>query len=399
MNAQNNQTNKIKPKSIPVTILTGFLGSGKTTLLKYILEQNHGFKIAIIENEFGSENIDQELIYQHTSEHIIQMNNGCVCCTIRSDLQQALVQLQTDQAAGTYDFDYVIIETTGLAEPSPIAQTFFLDAVIAKAYRLDGVISLVDAKHTLKHAEQHQEIQKQIGFADRLLISKTDLVNEQELSVLQRYLREVNIKAPIKNIEFGVVDLSDIFNLKAFNLDDALEFDRDFLIEAQNHHHHKNAQTPKNSETPKNKIINIVHQDVHQHNHEHQHDHNCDDHCGHDHSHDHEHHHHHEHQSPAFTAPSIQSFAYLSKKPFDYAKLEKFFGQILNLYSENLLRYKGVLHIKNVKEKLIIQGVHEIFAAQNGKKWTQAKPESKMVFIGIDLPKDILQKGLDLCLA
>ncbi len=171
---------------IPTTILTGFLGAGKTTLLNRILQEDHGLKIAVIENEFGQENIDNEILVQDSNEQIVEMNNGCICCSIRGDLIVALGTLAQKRDAGELQFDRIVIETTGLANPGPVAQTFFMDDEVALHYMLDAIITVVDAKHGMQQLDEHEEAQRQAGFADRMLLSKTDLVSAAEIDALTR---------------------------------------------------------------------------------------------------------------------------------------------------------------------------------------------------------------------
>jgi G3E family GTPase len=357
-------------EAIPVTIICGFLGSGKTTLLKHILKTEHKYKIAVIENEFGEENIDNEILVNEGSPQIIQMSNGCICCNIRGDLQKALISLVEQRNSGAIYFDKVVIETTGVAEPGPVAQTFFLDQSVNVNYRLDAVITLVDAVHAMKHLNEHVQVQQQIGFADKIFITKCDLSNEKDIHKLTHRAIKINPRAKIEHLSFGNVELSKIFDLKGFNLDDKLEIDPHFLH---------------------------VHEHSHTHNHEHKehkHDDNChDEHCTHeDHKHKHDHHHSHHH------IDEIQSFAYRSQKPFVYEKLEQFLSGLLTVYGENLLRYKGVLYMQNVDRKVVLQGVHQIMGSDLGAMWI-GKPSSKMVFIGTKLPKDIILQGLEMCIA
>ncbi|PLZ02317.1 cobalamin biosynthesis protein CobW [Burkholderia sp. WAC0059] len=349
---------------IPVTILTGFLGSGKTTLLKRILNEQHGMKIAVIENEFGEENIDNEILVQDADEQIIQMSNGCICCTIRGDLARVLGDLAAKNRAGELDFDRVVIETTGLANPGPVAQTFFMDNETADEFLLDAVITLVDAKHGNHQLDEHEVVQRQVGFADRLFLTKADLVSETELGDLRHRLLHMNPKAQIRQVDFGQADIKEVFDLRGFNLNAKLEIDPDFLAEDDHDHAH--------------------------HDHDHDHDHSA---CGHE-GHDHHHHHHAHHDD------HIKSFVYRSDRPFDPTKLEDFLGGILQIYGEHLLRYKGVLYMKGVDRKVVFQGVHQMMGSDLAAKWLPAeKKNSKMVFIGIDLPKDLITDGLDACLA
>ena len=221
---------------VPVTILTGFLGAGKTTLLNRILTEQHGEKIAVIENEFGETGVDNEILVEDREEQIIEMNNGCLCCTVRGDLVRILGELGEKRRQGTLKFDRVVIETTGLANPGPVAQTFFMDEGIHDEYLLDAVITVVDAKHGQKQLDEHDEARAQVGFADRLLLSKTDLVGEADVADLMDRLRDMNPRAQQKKVHFGETDIREILDIRGFNLSAALEIDPAFLEEG--HHHH-----------------------------------------------------------------------------------------------------------------------------------------------------------------
>lgn len=345
---------------IPATILTGFLGSGKTTLLKRVLEEAHGQKIAVIENEFGAENIDNEILVADTNEQIIQMSNGCICCSIREDLRATLQDLAQKKRKGELDFERVVIETTGLADPGPVAQTFFMDDEIAESFLLDSIITLVDAKHAAQQLNDRQEARRQVGFADQIFISKTDLVSAEETDALMHRLKHMNPRAPQKAVHFGDVALSEVFDLRGFNLNAKLEIDPDFLKE----------------------------EEAHAHGHDH-HEHEHGEHCDHpSHQHGQGHHHHHD--------DDVKSFVYRSDRAFDPAKLEDFLGAIVNIYGPRMLRYKGVLNMKGTDRKVIFQGVHQLMGSDLGPQWAEGEQRSsKMVFIGIDLPKDIFLQGLE----
>ncbi len=346
---------------IPVTILTGFLGSGKTTLLKRVLTEAHGQKIAVIENEFGEENIDNDILVADTEEQIIQMSNGCVCCTIREDLRETLADLAKQKRAGALKFDRVIIETTGVADPGPVAQTFFMDDEIAELYLLDAIVTLVDAKHADKQLDDRQEARRQVGFADQIFISKTDLVTQGEADALAHRLKHMNPRAPQKRVHFGEVPLQEVLDLKGFNLNAKLDIDPDFLNEGGHGHDH------------------------------HHHDHDC----GHDHEHgEHCHHpHHHAHDD------DVKSFVFKSNRPFNATKLEDFLGSIVQIYGPKMLRYKGVLYVSGMDRKVVFQGVHQLMGSDVGPKWAAGETKtSKMVFIGIDLPQDLFKAGLEQCL-
>jgi len=224
------------PDLIPVTILTGFLGAGKTTLLNRILTEKHGEKIAVIENEFGEEGIDNDILVEDKDEQIVEMNNGCLCCTVRGDLVRILGELGTKRKRGELAFDRVIIETTGLANPGPVAQTFFMDEKIHDQYLLDAVVTVVDAKHGQKQLDEHDEARRQVGFADRILLSKTDLVPEGETGELMQRLRRMNPRAHQKKVHFGEADIKELLDIRGFNLNAVLELDPQFL-ESDAHEH------------------------------------------------------------------------------------------------------------------------------------------------------------------
>ena len=221
---------------VPVTILTGFLGSGKTTLLNRILKEQHGSRIAVIENEFGEAGVDNELLVQDAGEQIIEMNNGCICCTVRGDLVRILGELQAKREAKQLAFERVIIETTGMADPGPVAQTFFMDEDLGNYYLLDSIVTLVDAKHAEQQLDDFREAQEQVGFADRILLSKTDLIDAAEQERLKTRLVRINPRAPIKQVHFGETPLADILDIRGFNLNAILEIAPDFLEEAEHEH-------------------------------------------------------------------------------------------------------------------------------------------------------------------
>jgi G3E family GTPase len=221
---------------VPVTILTGFLGAGKTTLLNRILKEDHGRRIAVIENEFGEVGVDSEII-EKTDEQILEMNNGCICCTVRGDLIRILGTLKDKRSQGALKFDRVIIETTGMADPGPVAQTFFTDEDIGNYYLLDSILTVVDAKHAAQQLDEFREAQEQVGFADRILMSKTDLVSENETAALIERLKRMNPRAPVKKIHFGDTPLEEILDIRGFNLNAILELDPAFLADTPHTHH------------------------------------------------------------------------------------------------------------------------------------------------------------------
>lgn len=322
------------PDLIPVTILTGFLGAGKTTLLNRILHEQHGHKIAVIENEFGEEGIDNELLVQEREERIVEMNNGCICCTVRGDLVRILGDLAARRRSRQIQFERVIIETTGLADPSPVAQTFFIDDSIAERFLLDGVLTVVDAVHGSQQLDDNREAVEQVAFSDRILLSKTDLTTPEKTAALRARLAAINPRAPIREVHFGETPIADLLDIRGFNLNAVLEFSPDFLD-----------------------------QDDHVH----------DD--------------------------SVRSFVFRSERAFDVQRLEEFLGGLVQVYGQDMLRYKGVLFVKSSDRRLVFQGVHQMMGADYGKRWQPGeKPASKMVFIGRNLPRETFLQGLEHCL-
>jgi G3E family GTPase len=336
--------------TIPVTVLTGFLGAGKTTLLNRILREPHGQRIAVIENEFGPASVDHELLITDTAEQIIEMTNGCICCTVRGDLIRILRKLHLERQTGALAFDRVVIETTGLADPGPVAQSFFTDSFVARSYLLDGVITIVDAKHGHETLDHHPEAQRQVGFADRMLLSKSDLVSPEDVASLRSRLINMNPRAAILETHMGQVPLTDIFDLRGFNLSAILEIDPDFLSED---HSDGDPHKPGDDREP---------------------------HPPHD--------------------DAIKAFVYRSDQPFNPIQLRAYLETLAQRYGQNMLRYKGVLYVAGEKRRAILQGVHAVIGLGFGRGWAvDERPASTMVFIGRDLPQAAFLQGLAACLA
>src|SRR5260221_3971687 len=321
---------------VPVTILTGFLGAGKTTLLNRILTEKHGERIAVIENEFGETGGDSEILVKDKDEPIIEMNNGWLGCTVRGDLVRILGGLGKKRRQGKLKFDRVIIETTGLANPGPVAQTFFMDEEIHDQFLLDAVVTVVDAKHGDQQLDAHDEARAQVGFADRILLSKTDLTGDEETNALMQRLRHMNPRAQQKKVHFREADIREILDIRGFNLNAALHIDPEFLAEGEHHHHDED----------------------------------------------------------------VQSFVWRDARPLNMEKIETFLSLMVQNYGADLLRYKSVLNVQGVPRRMIFQGVHMLMAGTPGKPWAAGEArESVMVFIGRKLPRRLFEEGLAYCVA
>jgi G3E family GTPase len=285
---------------------------------------------------------------------------------VRGDLIVALTNLARKREAGEIAFDRVVIETTGLANPGPVAQTFFVDAEVGAHYLLDAVVTVVDARHAMAQLDEHEEAQRQVGFADKILVSKADLADAGQLAELKARLKRINPRAPISHSDFGRAPLAEVLDLRGFNLNDKLDIDPAFLTadEALDHGHHH------------------AHDDDGEH--EHVHTEACD------HSNDHHHAHH---------SDDIAAFVFKSERPFDAARLDEFLGSLVNVFGPRMLRYKGVLLMDGAERKVVFQGVHQIMGSDLGAQWGATEERgSKMVFIGKNLPKDVFIRGLEQCL-
>jgi len=320
---------------VPVTVVTGFLGSGKTTLVNYILSENHGKRIAVIENEFGEIGIDDALVID-AEEEIFEMNNGCICCTVRGDLIRILGTLMKRRDK----FDYILVETTGLADPAPVAQTFFVDEEIRAQLRLDAIVTVVDAKHLAIHLFEEKEegieneALEQLAFADRVLINKVDLVNEEELLLVEKQIRSINAGASLVRTQMSKVDLDWVLNARAFELSRVLEVDPQFLEES-----------------------------------EHMHD------------------------------QSITSVGIEVDGTVDLEKINDWLGWLLREKGTEIFRMKGILNINGSENRFVFQGVHMLFDGQPDRAWrTDETRVNKIIFIGRNLDRDDLNSRFRACL-
>ena len=335
---------------IPVTVLTGYLGAGKTTLLNRILSENHGKKYAVIVNEIGEIGIDNDLIIG-ADEEVFEMNNGCICCTVRGDLVRIMDGLMKRKGK----FDAIIVETTGLADPAPVAQTFFVDEDVQKNARLDAVVTVADAKWLSDRLKDAPEAKNQIAFADVIVLNKTDLVNKGELAEVEARIRGINPYAKLHRTERCSVALADVLDRGAFDLDRILDIEPDFL-EADDHDHHH-------------------------------------------HGHDHHHHHDHGHGLKHYHDEDMQSLSLKTDKPLDPNVFMPWLQNLVQVEGGKILRSKGILAFHDDDDRYVFQGVHMMLEGNHQRKWKEGeKRESRLVFIGRELPEEAIRKGFESCI-
>ena len=370
-------------QKIPVTIVSGFLGAGKTTLINKVLKEKHGEHIAVVINEFGEIGVDHQFVLD-VEEEIYQMDNGCLCCTLRTDIADMLKSILMVKEQNGIRVDRVLFETTGLADPAPIAQTFINVPFLNEHFILDAVLTVVDAKNFLYQTAHQPEPAKQVGFADKIFMSKHSLVDETIYAKVVNEVRSINAFAEIQDLDARPVHMSDMFGLELFYASEKK------ILEMQEH-----AEEEYCEECGHTHAHGDHDHEHHHHDHDHDHDHHDHEHeheHEHDH-HDHEHHHHHSHSHHS----GINSFVIETEKSLVLANINEWLNELVYIYGPELYRYKGILNVEGLDYQIIFQGVQMSFDISRGRDWKDTKRSSTLVFIGKNLPENQLRESFIAC--
>ena len=376
-------------QKIPVTIVSGFLGAGKTTLINKVLKEKHGEHIAVVINEFGEIGVDHQFVLD-VEEEIYQMDNGCLCCTLRTDIADMLKSILMVKEQNGIRVDRVLFETTGLADPAPIAQTFINVPFLNEHFILDAVLTVVDAKNFLYQTAHQPEPAKQVGFADKIFMSKHSLVDETIYTKVINEVRSINAFAEIQDLDARPVHMSDMFGLELFYASEKkiLEMqehaEEEYCEECGHTHAHGDHDHEHHHHDHEHEHEHHEHDHDHEHEHEHEHDH---------HDHDHEHHHHHSHSHHS----GINSFVIETDKPLVLANINEWLNELVYIYGPELYRYKGILNVEGLDYQIIFQGVQMSFDISRGRDWNDTKRSSTLVFIGKNLPENQLRESFIAC--
>ena len=377
-------------QKIPVTIVSGFLGAGKTTLINKVLKEKHGEHIAVVINEFGEIGVDHQFVLD-VEEEIYQMDNGCLCCTLRTDIADMLKSILMVKEQNGIRVDRVLFETTGLADPAPIAQTFINVPFLNEHFILDAVLTVVDSKNFLYQTAHQPEPAKQVGFADKIFMSKHSLVDETIYAKVINEVRSINAFAEIQDLDARPVHMSDMFGLELFYASEKK------ILEMQEHAEEEYCEECGHTHAHGDHDHEHHHHDHDHHDHDHEHEHHDHDHDHHDHDHDHhdhdhEHHHHsHSHHS------GINSFVIETDKPLVLANINEWLNELVYIYGPELYRYKGILNVEGLDYQIIFQGVQMSFDISRGRDWNDTKRSSTLVFIGKNLPENQLRESFIAC--
>ena len=373
-------------QKIPVTIVSGFLGAGKTTLINKVLKEKHGEHIAVVINEFGEIGVDHQFVLD-VEEEIYQMDNGCLCCTLRTDIADMLKSILMVKEQNGIRVDRVLFETTGLADPAPIAQTFINVPFLNEHFILDAVLTVVDSKNFLYQTAHQPEPAKQVGFADKIFMSKHSLVDETIYSKVINEVRSINAFAEIQDLDARPVHMSDMFGLELFYASEKK------ILEMQEHAEEEYCEECGHTHAHGDHDHDHHHHDHDHHDHDHEHEHHDHDHDHeHDH-HDHEHHHHHSHSHHS----GINSFVIETDKPLVLANINEWLNELVYIYGPELYRYKGILNVEGLDYQIIFQGVQMSFDISRGRDWNDTKRSSTLVFIGKNLPENQLRESFIAC--